>query len=137
MGESFSIMDIKAAIVRHRFPFPNDEKPAWRTYVNDADNPIAALPAAGGEVYPDILVIDRATATNKYLMAASVCGGEPSVDDMTTWRRIAGSVDFFYVFVPEGHCRRAVEIAGTGNIQISGFRCYRREAGAIKVTDCF
>lgn len=137
MSEPFSRMDIKAAIVRHRFPFPNSEKPAWRTYINDADNPIAALPAAGGEIYPDILVVDRATATNKYIMAASVCMGEPSVEDMTVWRRIAEAVDSFYVFIPDGHCRRAIEIAATGNIQVSGFRLYSRDGNVITVADCF
>lgn len=134
---TFSKMDIKKAIVRHRFPFPNGEKPAWRTYINDFDNPIAALPAAGGEVYPDILVVDRATATNKYIMAAWVSMGEPSAEDLATWRRIAEAVDFFYVFVPDGHCRRAIEIASTGNILVSGFRSYGREGSAITVADCF
>ncbi len=137
MSEPFSRMDIKAAIARHRFPFPNDEKPAWRTYVNDADNPIAALPAAGGEIYPDILVVDRATATNKYIMAASVSMGEPSAEDMVSWRRIADAVDFFYIFVPDGFCRQAIEIAATGSIQVSGFRSYSREGAAISVADCF
>ncbi|MDP1809515.1 MAG: hypothetical protein Q8L35_08275 [Actinomycetota bacterium] len=137
MSEPFSVMDIKTAIVRHRFPFPSGEKPAWRTYVNDADNPLAALSTADGEVYPDILVIDRATTTNKHIMAASVCMTEPSVDDLADWRRISEAVDFFYVFVREGHCQHAVDLAATGNIQVSGYRYYGYDGGAIIVTDCF
>jgi len=137
MSEPFSVMDIKAAIARHRFPFPNKDKPAWRAYVNDSDNPLAALPADDGEIHPDILVVDRATTTNKYVMAASVCMVEPSADDLADWRRISGAVDFFYVFVPEGYCGHAAELAAAGNIQVSGFRYYSRDRGAIVVTDCY
>ena len=130
-------MDVKTTVARTRFPFPNEEKPAWRTYINDGDNPIAALPTADGDVFPDILVIDRASTTNKYIMAASVCLGGPSVEDLTVWKRIAPEVDSFYVFVPEDQCRHAVELAATVNLEVSGFRYFRRDGGSIKINDCF
>lgn len=137
MSEPFVIMDLKAAIARQRFPFPNNEKPAWRTYINDGDSPIAALPTADGEVYPDILVIDRATATNKYIMAAAICLGEPSAEDLVEWRRMASATDAFYVFVQPGYCQRAAELAATGNLVITGFRAYSQTANAVEITDCF
>lgn len=136
MSEPFRIMDLKSAIARHRFPFPNSEKPAWRTYINDGDSPIAALPTIDGEVYPDILVIDRATATNKYIMAAAICLSEPSAEDLVEWRRIAAAADALYVFVPADHCRRAAELAATGNLAVTGFRAFTHTAGAVEITDC-
>lgn len=137
MSNALNMTEIKTAIARHRFPFPNREKPAWRTFVNDAADPIVALPTAVGDVYPDILVIDRATTINKYLMAAAVCAGEPSPDEMPHWRAISQVVDFFYVFAPDAQCRRAAELVAAGNIEVAGFRSYALSEGGVTVTDCF
>ena len=137
MTDSFDLKEVKLAIASSRFPFPNDEKPAWRTYINEGESSSMGLPAVDGDIYPDIVVIDRASNVNKYLMAAAVCADEPGLEDMVLWRRISNVVDFFYVFVTKGHCRRAADLAETGNIHISGFRWFSPDSGSTEINDCF
>lgn len=137
MTDSFDLKEVKLAIAENRFPFPNDEKPAWRTYINEGENSSMGLPTVDGDIYPDIVVIDRASNINKYLMAAAVCVDEPGLEDMVLWRQISNVVDFFYVFVTEGRCRRAADLAETGNIHVSGFRWFSQDGGSTEINDCF
>ncbi len=137
MTDLFDLREIKLAIAENRFPFPNNEEPAWQTHINEGENSSMGLPAADGDIYPDIVVINRATATNKYLMAAVICVDELGLEDMVLWRQISNIVDFFYVFVAKGRCRRAADLAETGNIDVSGFRWFSPDGGSIEINDCF
>ncbi len=137
MVDSFDKNKISLRIAKQRFPFPNEEKPAWRTYVNDGSNSSPGLSTVDGDVHPDILVIDRATTTNKYLMAASVCVDKPSSEDVIIWRQISNVVDSFYVFVPKGYCREAAKLAGAGKVLVSGFRQFNLAGESIEINDCF
>lgn len=133
----YSTHNLIAAVAKSRFPFPNSDKPAWRTYVNTPDDQGTPVATATGEAFPDILVVDRATATNKFIMAASVLRGEPSDEDAVLWGRVAAVVDSFYLFVPNGQCRAAADLANAANIVVSGFRYYNLNGDHLEISDCF
>lgn len=120
-------------IARKRFPFPDDDHPNWKTYVNEPE-PTQGVIIGDETLYPDIVVVD--TSNDKVPMV-----GEVESDSTVTeterdeqWKKYS-KVRWFYLYVPKGLCQQAKELAkGLG---ISGFRHYHWSTdGSFSIENC-
>jgi hypothetical protein len=124
-------------IARQRFPFPNQEKPSWHCYVNLPGKPLLGLTEGKEKIYPHILVVDRASAANKNVLAADVLtAADFSNLPLERWAKIVNAVNSFYLFVPEGFCQQIIEAVNNANIFVSGFRYYRQVGEQLEIDDC-
>lgn len=120
-------------IAKERFPFPNDDHPNWKTYVNEPQRKLGVT--IGDEtLYPDIVVLN--TSADKVPMI-----GEVESDSTVTqterdeqWKKYS-KVPSFYLYVPKGLCQQAKVLAN--GLGLSGFRSYHWNSdGSFSITDC-
>ena len=114
-------------VAKKRFPYPSEDHPTWKTYVNEPDSQMCFK---DGKFCPDIVVVD---ADNR----APVIG-EIETDDTVNsesadqWKDYSVLADL-YLYVPVGFGDQAKKLAG--NIKIIGFREYEVEEGKIQITN--
>lgn len=132
-----TLNEIIIAVAKARFPFPNTEKPGWHCYVNLPNKPLISLNLGEQKLYPHILVVDRASAANKYALAADVVTGDDFNNlPLARWAQIVAAVNSFYLFVPENYCQQIIAETNNANIFISGFRYYRQKDNEWQFFDC-
>ena len=121
-------------IARIRFPFPDDEHPSWKTYINHPEQQMG-IKTENGLIYPDIVVID--TEDNIVAVIGEV-ETEDSIDEEEAeqWEEYSEACETIYLYVPDGYCDDVTQLCEDNDIDISGFRSYYEGDDGFHVSDC-
>lgn len=118
-------------IARRRFPFPNDEFPQLKTYVNRPDHTAAVRTATGDLLFPDIVVMNAATTEVEMLGEVETDRSLRDLDLADKWKAFM-AVGRLYLFVPLSQidlARRRLKLAGA---KPAGLRSWRFNMGQQK-----
>ena len=123
-------------IAQARFEFPTLELASYRTFVNVPEPTLPVTDESGGELTPDIVVVD--TPGNILKILATVETGETVTEERAEekWRPFAQLPDVaFYLFVPVGYGAIAKRICKKLHIDIYGYRTWRYTPQGMEVND--
>jgi hypothetical protein len=113
-----------------RFPYPSEEHPGLRTYVNAPEPEMAVELGAGGEkLIPDIVVTRQ--PGNFPVMIAQVETRETTTREQAyyVWKALENRSAPLYLYVPAGMSQKVRDYIKDADIQNVRLRTWRRVAG--------
>lgn len=132
-----------AEIAKQRFPFPSDNHPNWRTYINEPESQVGVV-SDSETYYPDIVVVDeskgkvdKGTVESTAVAMLGEVESESTVTQQESkqWKDYSELSNTFYLYVPKGLCDEAKRLAS--NIKVSGFREWQFDSkGNIHIEKC-
>ena len=124
-------------IAEDRFPFPNEEFPNYRTYVNVPEPSMAIeFGEAGGErMFPDIVVVEY--PGNYPVIVAQVETRETLTRAQAerVWRRLQTAEAPLNLYVPAGLAGNAKDYARAAGIEHVRFRTWRHNADRLTIRE--
>ena len=126
-------------LARDRFPFPDEQHPEYRTYVNVPEPQIALEFTAGGasraQVFPDIVVVEH--PRNRPIMVAQVETRETVTRRQAelVWAQLESDDAPLYLYVPSGLAARARDYALAAGVEHVQVRTWRRQPGGMFVEE--
>ena len=92
-------------VAKNLFPFPNEDHPTWKTYVNHPKRVKSV-----DSLYPDIVVIE--ILRNKVVMIGEVETESTITEDEATgkWKSYSALCSSFFLYVPKGLGMQAKEL---------------------------
>lgn len=126
-------------LARDRFPFPDEQHPEYRTYVNVPEPQLALEFTAGGvsrsQVFPDIVVVEH--PRNRPIMVAQVETRETVTRRQAelVWAQLETDDAPLYLYVPSGMAARARDYAMAAGIAHVKVRTWRRQPGGMLIQE--
>lgn len=123
-------------IFQARFQFPTPENPSLRAFTNVPDVTMPIRLDTGGELMPDIVVIDTATnSVNIHVQVetADTVGEEDARQRWLPCSQLTESA--FYLYVPVGCGAQAKHICRRLHIPVYGFRTWRYTPEGLEIND--
>ena len=127
----FELQVAVGELVRERFPYPSEQHPNYRTYVNLPTPTLALEFTAGGastsQVFPDIVVIEH--PRNRPIIVAQVETRETVTRRQAelVWAPLESVEAPLYIYVPAGLAPRARDYALAAGIKHARIRTWRRQ----------
>jgi hypothetical protein len=122
-------------IARQRFPFPNEDYPHLKTFLNDPERTMA-VPVGGEALYPDIVVLQWPEKVVE--MLAEVETADTVTEEQARQRWLPFSrAGRLYLFVPVGLAQEAKRLCRRLGVEFVGLRTWRYIVGygSIEITD--
>ncbi len=115
-------------IARRRFPFPNDEYPTFKTYVNRPDHTAAVRSSTGDLLFPDIVVMNAATTEVEMLGEVETERSLRDPDLAEKWKAFT-LVGRLYLFVPLSQLDHTRALLKENGVRPAGLRSWRFNMG--------
>jgi hypothetical protein len=113
-------------IFQLRFKFPTAENPSLRSFTNVPEVTMPVRLDTGGELAPDIVVIDAATNSIKLHVAVETVDTVNEDNARRRWLPCSQLTESaFYLYVPVGYGAQAKRICRRLHIPVYGFRTWR------------
>lgn len=123
-------------IAQARFQFPTQEQPTFRTFVNVPEVTMPIRTDTGGELAPDIVVIDTVGNQVKIHVEVEIVDTINEEEACNRWLPLSQLVDSaFYLYVPVGYGGEAKRICRRHNIEVYGFRTWRYTPQGLEIND--
>jgi hypothetical protein len=123
-------------IFEARFQFPTPESPSLRAYANVPEVSMPITTDTGGELAPDIVVIDTSGNQVKIHVAvetAHTVNEEAARRRWLPYSQLADSA--FYIYVPVGYGGRAKRLCRRLGIRVYGFRTWRYTPHGLEINE--
>ena len=123
-------------IARDRFPFPNEENPEFRTYVN-LPEPQMAVQVQGGveKLLPDIVVLDKPGGRPKLIAKIESTETLSREQAEYVWARLELRDAPLLLYVPSGMAATARDYAKAAGIKNAEIRTWRRLPQGVAVRE--
>lgn len=122
-------------IAPQRFPFPSEDYPDLRTFLNDPERTMA-VPVGGEAFYPDVVVVKWPEKVVEMLAEVETADTVTEEQARERWLPLSRA-GRLYLFVPVGLARETKRLCRRMGVDLVGLRTWRYAVGfdSIEITD--
>lgn len=111
-------------IARGRFPYPSEDEPELKTFVNEPEPRISVGTHNGKELYPDIVVVKMPGQWLRFFAEVETPETITDEEAETQWK-IYGDAGEFYLYVPQGMVPETRKLVKKHGVKVAGIRTWR------------
>jgi len=123
-----------ADVAKVRLSFPDNDRPNWKTYLNEPDQTMAVNVHNNNKIYPDILVVDK--LKNQVAILGEVeTEATVTSEEAEQWKEYSNATNTFYLYIPKGTEATAKKLIADNSITVAGLRTWQYNSNGIVITD--
>ncbi len=121
-----------ADIAEVKFPFPTEDKPNWKTYLNEPDQTMG-ISMNGSQIYPDI-VVENTQKNTVALIGEVETESSVNQDEASQWKEYS-EAGTLLLYVPKGTEHTAKSLISKNQIDVYGLRTFHYQNQKIVIID--